>query len=52
MPSIEPVLEKIKDAVYKRGVRTTELIFRDFDKLRFGNVMEKQVAISNSNVSW
>ena len=42
VPSIEAVLEKIKDAVYKRGVRTTEF-FRDFDKLRCGNVTEKQV---------
>ena len=25
MPSIEAVLEKIKDAVYKRGVRTTKI---------------------------
>ena len=28
VPSIEAVLEKTKDAVYKRGVRTTEF-FRD-----------------------
>ena len=41
-PSIESLLERIKDGVYKKGIRTTEF-FRDFDKLRSGLVTENQV---------
>ena len=41
-PSIQALLQKIKDGVYKRGIRTTEF-FRDFDKRRCGIVTEKQV---------
>ncbi len=45
-PSIESLLEKIRDGVYKKGVRTTEF-FRDFDKLRSGVITEKQVKLGH-----
>ena len=36
------IFEKIRIAVYKNGVRTTEF-FRDHDKLRSGIITENQV---------
>lgn len=35
-------MAKIKDVVYKRGIRTTEF-FRDFDKRRSGVITANQV---------
>lgn len=42
--SAEDLVERIKDGMYKRGVRTTEF-FRDFDKRRSGLITENQVYI-------
>lgn len=40
-PSLEEIFEKIKEAVHKNGIRTTEF-FRDHDKLRSGEITESQ----------
>lgn len=41
------IFEKIRIAVYKNGVRTTEF-FRDHDKLRSGIITENQVCMYGS----
>ena len=40
--SLEEIFARIRDAVYKNGIRTTEF-FRDHDKLRSGIITENQV---------
>ena len=42
-PSIEQILARIRDAVYKKGIRTTDF-FCDFDKLRSGVVPENKAS--------
>ena len=39
---LNEVFQRIRDAVYKNGIRTTEF-FRDHDKLRSGVITENQV---------
>ena len=40
--NIDEIFRRIRDAVYKNGIRTTEF-FRDHDKLRSGVITENQV---------
>ena len=40
--SLDEIFQKIQDAIYKNGIRTTEF-FRDHDKLRSGVITENQV---------
>lgn len=42
---LNAIFEKIRVAVFKNGVRTTEF-FRDHDKLRSGIITENQVQLS------
>ncbi len=39
---VEEILQRLKDAVYKNGIRTTEF-FIDHDKLRSGLITANQV---------
>ena len=39
--SIDEIFAKIRDVVYKNGIRTTEF-FKDHDKLRSGVITENQ----------
>ena len=39
---LNEIFQRIRDAVYKNGIRTTEF-FRDHDKLRSGVITENQV---------
>ena len=41
--SLEHVLARVRDAVYKKGIRTTEF-FCDYDKLRSGLVPESKAS--------
>ena len=38
------IFQRIRDAMYKNGIRTTEF-FRDHDKLRSGVITENQVHV-------
>lgn len=42
--SLDEIFARIRDAVYKNGIRTTEF-FRDHDKLRSGVITENQVHV-------
>ena len=54
-PSLEEIFEKIKEAVHKNGIRTTEF-FRDHDKLRSGEITESQarnlMVYFDSQINW
>ncbi|KAL9961377.1 hypothetical protein ACROYT_G030301 [Oculina patagonica] len=40
-PSLQEIFEKIREAIHKNGIRTTEF-FKDHDKLRSGEITENQ----------
>ena len=42
--SLDDIFQRIKDAIYKNGIRTTEF-FRDHDKLRSGVITKNQVHV-------
>ena len=44
-PSLDEIFEKIREAVHKNGIRTTEF-FKDHDKLRSGEITENQARIN------
>ena len=44
--SLDEIFQRIKDAIYKNGIRTTEF-FRDHDKLRSGVITENHVVDAN-----
>ena len=41
-PALQDIFEKIRGAIHKNGIRTTEF-FKDHDKLRSGEITENQV---------
>ena len=41
-PALQDIFEKIREAIHKNGIRTTEF-FKDHDKLRSGEITENQV---------
>jgi len=40
---LQEIFEKIREAIHKNGIRTTEF-FKDHDKLRRGEITENQVS--------
>ena len=42
-PALQDIFEKIREAIHKNGIRTTEF-FKDHDKLRSGEITENQVS--------